>query len=156
MPDESLGAALEREHHEIDAGLAAFADALQGGTVTPEPLLGSAQALRRHIYLEEEMLFPPLRDAGLVAPVFVMLQEHGQIWRELDRLERAAVEGTDNTEMASACTELAALLDSHNMKEERVLYPRADDILGSASQELLAFLESGSMPEGWVCARAAA
>jgi len=26
-------------------------------------------------------LFPPLRDAGMVAPVFVMLREHGQMWR---------------------------------------------------------------------------
>jgi regulator of cell morphogenesis and NO signaling len=83
---QSLAAALEREHHEIDAGIAAFTAAPD----SPQPLVRAIRALRRHIYLEEEFLFPLLREAeaGLTAPVFVMLREHAQIWATLDSLER--------------------------------------------------------------------
>ena len=91
MEIESLAEALEREHHQIDAGIAAF-------SATPgdrQPLTRAIGALRRHIYLEEEFLFPLLHEAdpGLAAPMFVMLREHAQIWGTLDSLERAADTG---------------------------------------------------------------
>src|SRR5690349_23205860 len=91
MQTGSLAAALEHEHHEIDAGIAAF-------TAAPwdrQPLARAASGLRRHIYLEEEFLFPLLREAEprLAAPLFVMLREHAQIWGTLDSLERAADAG---------------------------------------------------------------
>ncbi|MGH3302292.1 MAG: hypothetical protein ACRDOK_11535 [Streptosporangiaceae bacterium] len=77
MRTGSLAAALEHEHHEVDAGIAAF-------TAAPwdrQPLARAIGALRRHIYLGEEFLFPLLHEAepGLAAPVFVMLREHAQI-----------------------------------------------------------------------------
>ena len=87
MPANSLAAVLEREHHDIDNGIEAFAALLAAGEVDAEPLRRAAGALRRHIYIEEALVFPPLRDAGLVAPVFVMLREHGQLWRTLDALD---------------------------------------------------------------------
>ena len=43
----------------------------------------------------------------------------------------------------------------HNLKEERVLYPRADVVLPpTAAERLRAFLGSGELPEGWVCVKA--
>ena len=92
MKTGSLAAALEREHHEIDQGLAAF-------TAAPwdrRPLRRAIGALRRHIYLEEEILFPLLRQAEpcLAAPAFVMLGEHAQIWGTMEALERAVDAGT--------------------------------------------------------------
>ena len=91
---ETLTAALEREHQEIDAGLEAFADGLESGELRGADLDRAADALRRHIYLEEEFLFPPLRAAGMVPPVLVMLREHGEIWRTLDALELEVGPGT--------------------------------------------------------------
>src|SRR5690554_5908558 len=76
----SLAAALEREHREIDDGLEIFSAGGEGTDERREALERAIRALRRHIYLEEEFLFPPLREAGLVAPIFVMLREHAQIW----------------------------------------------------------------------------
>jgi hypothetical protein len=58
MGIESLSAALEREHHKIDAGIAAFT-ASQGN---PQSLTCAIRALRRHIYLEEEFLYPRADD----------------------------------------------------------------------------------------------
>lgn len=94
---DTLSAALEREHHEIDAGLEAFLDGLDSGEVRRDELTRAADALRRHIYLEEEILFPPIRDAGLVPPILVMLREHGEIWQTLDALEEAVSESRVDT-----------------------------------------------------------
>jgi len=42
-----------------------------------------------------------------------------------------------------------------DLKEERVLYPRADAALPPATADrLLGFLGSAELPEGWVCVRA--
>jgi hemerythrin-like domain-containing protein len=119
-------------------------------------LLQAVQALRRHIYLEEEFLFPPMREAGFVAPIFVMLREHGVLWQTMEAIERELEEAAD-AELPGECKWLLAQLEKHNAKEEPILYPHADAVLGApASEELRAFLESGRMPTGWVCARASA
>ena len=148
MSTDSLAAALEREHHEIDDGIAKFAAA----PGDQEPLVRAIRALRRHIYLEEEILFPLLHqaDRALGAPLFVMLREHGQIWTLLDSLE-------DDLDAASRALirQLESHLLHHNLKEEKVLYPRADEVLPTAAAERLwALLDSGEMPEGWVCFKA--
>jgi regulator of cell morphogenesis and NO signaling len=69
----TLGSALEREHREIDGGIEKFAAGLEAGGMDTEPLLQAMAGLRRHIYLEEEFLFPPLRANGMMMPIFVML-----------------------------------------------------------------------------------
>ncbi len=113
------------------------------------------RALRRHIYLEEEFLFPPLRDAGFVAPILVMLKEHGELWRTMESIERELGEDTARPGLPGRCKLLLSQLDRHNSKEEPILYPHADSVLGApAGAELRAFRESGRMPEGWVCAAA--
>ncbi|HLS45780.1 MAG TPA: hemerythrin domain-containing protein [Ornithinicoccus sp.] len=152
MDDTTLTEALEREHREIDAGLEAFlGQAGEGGT---EDLGRASAALRRHIYLEEQFLFPPLRAAGLLAPVLVMLREHGDIWRTLDDLEHQ-VALQDGSAASSHCRALLAMLEAHNAKEEPIIYPEGDARLSpEAKQELQDFLEGGRMPDGWVCAMA--
>jgi regulator of cell morphogenesis and NO signaling len=148
MEIESLAVALEREHHEIDAGIAAFT-AAPGDRQLLTRVIG---ALRRHIYLEEEFLFPLLHEAdpGLAVPVFVMLREHAQIWAALDVLERELDAGAGTG--PALCRQLAGRLLRHNVKEERILYPRADHALpAAASERLRAFLGTGELSEGWVC-----
>jgi hemerythrin-like domain-containing protein len=150
LTTESLAAALQREHREIDAGIEEF---VRAGDVWA--LTGAVRALRRHIYLEEEFLFPSLAGAGLLAPIFVMLREHGQIWTTLDTLD-AAVAGNAAPELLrEACRRLTVLEQHHNPKEERILYPQADHALTpAAAARLQAFLASGELPDGWVCERA--
>ncbi|MGH3246180.1 MAG: hemerythrin domain-containing protein [Trebonia sp.] len=147
MQTGSLAAALEHEHREIDEGIEAF-------TAAPDdrqPLARAIHALRRHIYLEEEILFPLLREAepGLAASVFVMLREHAQLWAALDSLERDL---DANAVGLVHIRQLSSRLLHHNLKEEKILYPRADDALPSAAaDQLRAFLGSGELPDGWVC-----
>ncbi len=95
MSSPSLSAELTREHREIDAALQAFIEKLDCGSVQTESLTGTLEALRRHIYLEEVFLFPPLRDAGVVMPIFVMMREHGQLWQTMDALTDLLADGHD-------------------------------------------------------------
>ena len=149
MPEELLSAALEREHREIDRGIEAYVAGLDAGRPDPTPLRGSMTALRRHIYLEEEFLFPPLRQSGLMAPIFVMLREHGELWQTMDRID-AGLETNDSVD--ELCQELLGQLDAHNSKEEPVIYPQADAGLSPhATEQLLDFLEGAHTPDGWVC-----
>jgi len=150
----SLAEALEREHHEIDAGIEAFGT---GGAPEAErkALVAAIAALRRHIYLEEEFFFPALSEAGLVAPVFVMLREHGQMWRTLDALTLELRADAGNPEVRTLIRELTVQLQHHNGKEEQILYPQADTALdGQAAERLRTFLADGELPGDWVCQRA--
>lgn len=151
METGSLAAALETEHQQIDAGIAAFAAA--PGDL--RPLARAISALRRHIYLEEEFLFPLLHEAepALTAPVLVMLREHAQIWDCLDALDQIAA--ADPGAARASLRPLTVQLLHHNLKEEKILYPRADVLLPAvAAARLREFLGTGQLPDGWVCIKA--
>lgn len=150
MSQESLSAALEREHREIDHGIAAFLTS-PGEAAS---LARATAALRRHIYLEEDFLFPPLRDGGLSMPIFVMMREHGEVWDTMDELDALVAKGTQDDAVASTGQDLLARLARHNAKEEPVIYPQADHGLTEAATAALRdFMETGQPPQGWVCER---
>jgi len=152
---EPLHQALEREHRDVDDAVKACADSPVASAEAREALGRAVADLRRHIYVEEELLFPPLRAAGMVGPVLVMLREHAQMWPVLDRLDRALREDDEQGVLRAACRELFVLLQHHNPKEEQILYPQADLALDDqAAERLHEFLDSGALPEGWVCERA--
>ena len=150
-----LADALTREHHAIDTGIQTYLDRLEAGT-DAAPLLDAMHALRRHIYLEEEFLFPPLREAGMLMPILVMEREHGELWRAMDGLDASLQGPADAASLREDCRSLLALLDSHNSKEEPIVYPRADaDLADEQRDQLGRFLASGTFPDGWACAKAA-
>lgn len=144
-----VGQVLEHDHRLIDADFQRFKEGLERDEWLSEPFQRAADALRHHIYVEEEGLFPVLRVGGLVAPVFVMLAEHAEIWRSLDAIE--AEVGRDAGRALAAMARMVSVLDSHNSKEEQILYPASAQVLNPDDTEAvrLAF-EQGERPEGWV------
>ncbi|MDI3315193.1 MAG: hemerythrin domain-containing protein [Mycobacterium sp.] len=155
MSDHALAAILEHEHREIDGGIEAFIQSLDCDTVQPEHLTAALEALRRHIYLEEVFLFPPIREAGMVMPILVMLREHGEMWQSMDILDDLLADGADGDQLRDACRRLLEQLYQHNSKEEPVIYPHADTAVPAATRaELARFLETGRVPDGWVCQQA--
>lgn len=153
MEQATLGKALELEHRQIDGAIEAYLAAADGEAADPAPLRTALAGLRRHIYLEEQFLFPPLQAAGLMGPIFVMLREHGALWRAMDAVEALPPSPFGTAAIREACTALLVLLDAHNSKEEPIIYAQADKILdAAASAELLDFLAQGTAPGGWVCA----
>lgn len=149
-----LAELLTREHRDIDGGIERFLASSRGGDGAgdPAPLLEAMEALRRHIYLEEAFVFPPLASGALGIPIQVMLREHGAIWRAMDDLAGRIAADAEPRGVTDACRELLDLLESHNAKEEPVIYPQAQPALDAdAAASLREFLASGRMPEGWVC-----
>lgn len=155
MRDPTLAADLTREHREIDVAIEAFIAKLDCGGVQHELLTETLETLRRHVYLEEVFLFPPLRDAGIVMPIFVMMREHGQLWRTMDALTDLLADGNDSTRLRDTCVQLLDQLHQHNSKEEPVIYPNADtDVPPQTNAELRRFIKTGRAPDGWVCQQA--
>lgn len=155
MIEGTLAQALEREHREIDGGIDAYSSALDAGAADPMPLMRAMNGLRRHIYIEETFLFPPLKDAGMVMPIFVMLREHGELWDAMEGLDSLLETDAESDTVQTACRDLLARLDQHNSKEEPIIYPQADAKLSpEATEALREFLRNGRMPEGWRCEKA--
>jgi len=107
------------------------------------------QLLTRHIYCEEELLFPALEARGISGPTEVMRFEHGQIWSLLIHIRKEFEE--DNPPPTGILNELSGLLEAHDMKEENILYPAADDAIQSA-EALVERARKVIPPESWVCA----
>jgi len=93
--------------------------------------------LSSHIRMEEEILFPAIeartgmRDAG---PTAVMRAEHARFREILARLAKALEAESCDVIIGMLEAEPAKpeeLFDSHDLREERVLYPMADRLIAS-------------------------
>ena len=147
----TTGHRLEQDHHRIDAGFARFAESLTGPALDRAAYDDAARALRHHIYVEETLHFPLLRAAGLLAPVLVLLREHGEIW-DLLEAGTAALDERDHDAARMLWPRLATVLEQHNAKEERILYPAGDQRLSPADADrILDALATAETPPGWTC-----
>ena len=99
-------------------------------------------ATLHHFRLEEEVLFPELEQAhpGARGPTSVMRGEHAQARRLLEDLTTAAAMGS-RSETLGLVETLLMLLQQHNAKEEGILYPMADAVLGTTGEALAARLD---------------
>lgn len=152
----SAGTALEFDHRAIDEGFDKFVALARAGTVDVTVVAPAIEGLRRHIWVEEEIFFPPLRRVGVAGPIMVMLREHGEVWDQLDQLERVLNQpDPDPTEVLAACDALNRTLAQHNFKEERILYASADRFLDDASiHQMVSDELDAERPRDWVCAMA--
>lgn len=95
--------------------------------------------LERHFRMEEEGFFAELdRRMGFSGggPVAVMREEHQQMRGMLIRM-RSALEQSDLEDYLGASETMLYLMEQHNMKEEQMLYPMADEAYGGEAEELL-------------------
>jgi hemerythrin-like domain-containing protein len=94
-----------------------------------------AAALGSHATLEDELLFEPLEQhLGTGAgPLAVMRLEHDEIEAVLARL----CEIEEPVEARTTATRLVALARDHFAKEEQVLFPLAEQVLGELGLEQL-------------------
>ena len=95
--------------------------------------------LERHIIWEEDILFPVFeRKTGIkdVGPTSVMRMEHAQIKDHLQEIKRKL----HTKKIQNLCKEEVALfklLESHNQKEENILYPGIDNLTSEQEKELM-------------------
>ena len=103
--------------------------------------------LQRHIVWEEDVLFPLWEEKTGMSeggPTFVMRAEHRQIGQQLEAVHDKV--GDQNPDSDQEEQALLDLLGSHNMKEERVLYPAIDQ-LTSAEERKIVFRNMKNIPE---------
>ncbi|HZD52949.1 MAG TPA: hemerythrin domain-containing protein [Woeseiaceae bacterium] len=96
------------------------------------------RSTRRHLAMEEEVLFPEFEarsGMGHSGPTVVMLQEHEQMRALLDEI-RFAIESGDTGEVYDLGDTLHMLTQQHNVKEEGMLYPMAEQVLAGEWAEL--------------------
>src|SRR5574341_594026 len=94
--------------------------------------------LQRHIVWEEKT---GMSEGG---PTFVMRAEHRRIRQQLEAIhDKVAEQNPDSDEAEQA---LLDLLGSHNMKEERVLYPAIDQVTSEEERETV-FRNMNNLPE---------
>jgi regulator of cell morphogenesis and NO signaling len=98
-----------------------------------------ASGLKRHIGVEEDLVFPAFENASGMSqqggPTAVMRSEHREIEKILEAIASSIGDAAENVEPLRA--QLHAALSDHNIKEERVLYPETDALLGPEGSDLL-------------------
>ena len=128
----SLSTLFSEHHVACDT---AFADAeaagVDGQWADAGPALQRFDAMMTaHFAAEEQTLFPAFEaKTGMTqGPTMVMRLEHEHMRALLPRLSRALTV-KDATEFAGAAETLLVLMQQHNLKEERMLYPMCDRAL---------------------------
>ncbi len=85
-----------------------------------------ATEIKAHAALEEELLFPALKPHLATNELITeMLAEHKEIRQGLERIENAV----DISEAIDAVQQTISAIRNHFQKEEKVLYPFAEDVL---------------------------
>jgi len=133
--DAGLAATFTDDHRRCDAGWADVEAAAEssGEEAVSECWQRFEHNLRRHLALEEELLFPAFEAAtGMhsAGPTQVMRMEHEQMRGVLSQMAAAVARG-DRDELLDQGETLHILIQQHNMKEEGMLYPMAEQVLGA-------------------------
>jgi hemerythrin-like domain-containing protein len=133
----TLAGLLGADHRRIDAQLADISDLVTDGEIerAESYFADLDQMLRRHIGMEEELLFPAL-DVRFRGPVQVMRHEHRRIIQLLAEVG-AALERSAKQAACEALGGLLLLLGEHNQKEEHILYPASDGTLDESAHDRL-------------------
>lgn len=152
LPPVRLSVVLEAGCRTIEQHIDDYLARRGGPTVAARRLGEAVAALREHIYVQEELVFPPLREAGMEGPVHAMSLDHYQLWETLDRLDAdLATPGTPDVRTAARI--LQAELDRHTSTERPVILAHVEDTLTERQQAtLLNQLSHAHTPPGWTCA----
>jgi uncharacterized protein (DUF2249 family)/hemerythrin-like domain-containing protein len=133
--------ALSWDHDRLDAlEAAAFRQRSEGDFESAlETYAAFAAGLRRHIGFEEEILFPAFEESSGMpsdaGPTAVMRAEHREIESLISEIEAGI--GTASSPVDALRRRLHAVLGDHNLKEEGILYPTTDELLGADQADRL-------------------
>ncbi|MEY3220871.1 MAG: hypothetical protein RIT27_2228 [Pseudomonadota bacterium] len=132
------------EQHDVCDALFAQAEqavAKQDWTQASAHFNAFQAATVQHFNREEQVLFPAFEKVSghSEGPTAVMRFEHTQM-RDLFLQMKNALDQQDSDEYLGLSESLLMLIRQHNAKEEQILYPMSDRILGVQRDELLTHL----------------
>jgi hemerythrin-like domain-containing protein len=100
-------------------------------------------AMAHHLAMEEDVLFPAFesRTGMSSGPTQVMRMEHAQMRDLMQEMANAVAAGNQDSYLGLSET-LNMLMQQHNLKEENMLYPMSDRVLGADSESLIRDMEA--------------
>ncbi len=143
--ESGLAAFFEQDHRDCDARWADVEELLDTQDVEAARSAWEKfdKGMRRHIAMEEEVMFPAFEAAAQMGgggPTSVMRMEHKQMIGLLDQIE-AAMKSDDAEQAMDLGDTLLMLVQQHNIKEEGMLYPMAENVLAENWAKLAKLLE---------------
>ena len=134
---KTISAFYEQDHDRLDELFKTFQTLKRSDFAkAKEAFKAFKVGLQRHIVWEEDLLFPLWEEKTGMSeggPTFVMRAEHRRIGEQLEAIhEKVAEQNPDSDQEEQA---LLDILGSHNMKEERILYPSIDQVTTEAERE---------------------
>jgi hemerythrin-like domain-containing protein len=150
----SLSAYLEQDHRRCDRLFEQAQRQAEAGAwgEAAASVAAFRQGLERHFAMEEAVLFAAIESArgGPIGPTQQMRLEHLDM-HDLAEQTAAAAARRDAQTFAGAAETLRIMLEQHNLKEERVLYPMAEQILGADTARVLADMQRVEAPGDLQC-----
>ena len=142
---DTIASYLADDHHRCDALLTRACASVRAArwTQAVRELADYADAIERHLLLEERIIFPAFeaaiaRVAGkAVPPTAEMRAEHLRIRAVVQRM-RNSLHGCDTVAFFDHADSLALFISLHSEKEEGMLYPLIDRMLQHQREELVA------------------
>lgn len=133
----SLRQFFTEDHRACDDAWARLEELLEGDDDVQEAWDEYERVMLRHLAWEEEVLFPAFEEAtGMTGgPTMVMRMEHDQMRAVIQEMADLLAQGDRKGVLARGDTMLM-LVQQHNMKEEGMLYPMAEQALGGRWPEL--------------------
>ncbi len=139
MSDEKISVTFEQDHDRLDALFNTFQQQKRKDfTKAQEAFVEFKFNLQRHIVWEEDVLFPKWEENSGMAeggPTQVMRTEHRMIGQCLEAIHEKVQAQDPESDREEG--RLLEILKSHNMKEERILYPSIDQVISEAERSEL-------------------
>ncbi len=135
---------LTTDHSRCDELFAAMEDmANKDISASKEVYLEFSGATERHFQMEEKVMFAEFEQkTGMTeGPTQMMRHEHAQM-RNLMSQMGDAIDAGNKDKFFSLSETLMILLQQHNMKEEQMLYPMAQQHLDAESSRIVEMMES--------------
>ena len=135
---------LTQDHRRCDEVFAAMEEKANSSLSDAKELTTEFIAdMEHHFQMEEKVMFLEFETkTGMTqGPTAMMRHEHEQMRNLMSQMQEAI--DADNKEKFLGLTEtLIILLQQHNMKEEQMLYPMAQQHLSADSQRILDMMQS--------------
>ena len=132
------------DHRACDALFAAAENAVaQKNWDSARSLFDRFQiAMAHHFAMEEDVLFPAFEahTGNRMGPTQVMRMEHAQMRGLLRDMASAVAAGNQSSYLGLSET-LNMLVQQHNLKEENMLYPMSDQVLGASRDGVILAME---------------
>ena len=132
------------DHRRCDELFATAEESVNDGLW--EPAVDAYTAFRdatlHHFAMEEEALFPAFEEASgnTMGPTQMMRHEHQQMRALMEQMAEG-IERRDGEGYLGASETLLMMMQQHNLKEEQILYPMTEQVLGDGQSDVIARME---------------